>query len=165
MVGDTVTWQWVDNVHQPASTTIPQGASTWSLTINSGNPTASYVITVPGVYNYQCNFHTLEGMFGKFIVEDIGTRINTVEADNQLKIYPQPFKTKLTIDLNHNSTFKNNVTVEVSNGIGQREYYINTSDILTTPLTMDLSNLAPGIYFVSIREGEIKKTYRLIKSE
>jgi plastocyanin len=70
MVGDTVEWQGDFSFHPLESTTIPPGATPFS---NSSGTTYSYVVEVPGTYNYHCvvhqptmsgSFEAIEGLFG-----------------------------------------------------------------------------------------------------
>ena len=68
-LGDTIKWVWMDGVHTTSSTTIPAGAAAWSHDLNSqdGNGEFTYVPSVAGTYNFQCNIHpTL--MIGSFTV-------------------------------------------------------------------------------------------------
>ena len=52
--GDTIKWVNGNGTHTTASTTIPTGATSWnSSTI--GGAGFSYVVTVPGTYNYNCH--------------------------------------------------------------------------------------------------------------
>ncbi len=67
-VGDTLKWNWVDGTHNTVcdgtfGTTRPPGAASWNAPLDNGNPTFSYVITVPGIYSYVCTFHA-PGMAG-----------------------------------------------------------------------------------------------------
>ncbi len=65
-VGDTIFFQWVGptrshtatcNPGVDPSTSLPGGAATFNQPINSGSQTYSYVLTVAGTYNYNCQFH------------------------------------------------------------------------------------------------------------
>jgi len=62
-IGDTIKWNWVDGSHTTScdgilpGTSLPQGAASWNVNINSGAQTYSYVITVAGTYNYICIPH------------------------------------------------------------------------------------------------------------
>lgn len=64
IVGDTVTWQWVEGSHTTTcdgvfpGTSLPPGATTWDSPINSTVTSFSYVIDVDGDYNYVCIPHS-----------------------------------------------------------------------------------------------------------
>ena len=63
--GDTIVWSGPWSYHAIQSTTIPNSAAAWGPT--DGNTTSlTYVVTVAGTYNYQCNIHYLMGMTGSF---------------------------------------------------------------------------------------------------
>ncbi len=49
----------------PTSTLVPAGAATWDYTFSGPSDTFSYIITVPGVYEYICSFHPTT-MIGSF---------------------------------------------------------------------------------------------------
>ncbi len=166
-VGDTITWHYTGGFgHEPASTTIPNGAATWTVDVNSGSPDASYVVTVSGTYNYVCNFHIGDGMVGKFIAHPaVSTNITALPVERPIKVFPSPFHNTLTIDLNQNTSFKNEVTVELTNSIGERKIATTSREIFNNAITLDVSDLAQGMYFVTISDGNLKKTYRVIKSE
>src|SRR5450432_2831133 len=68
-LGDTVKWVWVNGTHTTSSLTIPVGAATWNHNMNSsaGNTSFTYVPTVSGTYNFQCNIHPTT-MMGSFTV-------------------------------------------------------------------------------------------------
>jgi plastocyanin len=69
-LGDTVKWVFVSGTHTTTSTTIPVGATSWNHDINSSpvNTSFTYVPSVAGTYNYQCNIHVGFGMIGSFTV-------------------------------------------------------------------------------------------------
>ncbi|GAB4285946.1 MAG: hypothetical protein Kow0098_00540 [Ignavibacteriaceae bacterium] len=56
-VGDTVVWTLISGTHTTTSTSVPPGAPTWNYQFTGPGDTFSYVITVPGVYEYICTFH------------------------------------------------------------------------------------------------------------
>ncbi len=63
--GDTVTWTGAFGFHQIQSTSVPATAATFGPTSNTAT-SFSYVVTVAGTYNYQCNIHFSMGMTGTF---------------------------------------------------------------------------------------------------
>jgi plastocyanin len=68
-VGDTITWTLVSGTHTTTSTSVPVGATTWDYTFTGVGDTYSYVIVVPGIYEYYCAFHptTMKGSFSTAI--------------------------------------------------------------------------------------------------
>lgn len=65
VVGDTVKWTLVSGTHTTTSTSVPVGAATWDYTFTGVGDSFTYVITVPGVYEYYCAIHPLT-MIGSF---------------------------------------------------------------------------------------------------
>ncbi|MBI5475938.1 MAG: T9SS type A sorting domain-containing protein [Ignavibacteriales bacterium] len=68
VVGDTIRWQGNFDLHPLSSTTIPSDALSWQVTTDT---IFNYVVTIPGIYNYRCNFHFDLGMVGSFIVNPV----------------------------------------------------------------------------------------------
>ncbi|MBT8381756.1 MAG: hypothetical protein KJO59_05310, partial [Ignavibacteria bacterium] len=64
-VGDTVVWTLVEGTHRTTSTLVPAGAATWDYTFTGVSDTYTYIIAVPGVYEYNCSFHPIS-MRGSF---------------------------------------------------------------------------------------------------
>jgi len=64
-VGDTIIWTLIEGTHTTTSTLVPAGAATWDYTFTGVSDTYTYVITIPGVYEYLCSFHptTMKGSF------------------------------------------------------------------------------------------------------
>jgi len=63
--GDTIIWSGTFSFHAIQSTSVPNGAATWGPTIAT-TTSLSYVVSVAGTYNYQCNIHASMGMTGSF---------------------------------------------------------------------------------------------------
>jgi plastocyanin len=90
-VGDTVQWQGAFSFHPLSSTTIPPGATSW----HSGSGTVfSYVVEVPGTYNYQCDVHE-PAMSGSFSATLSGVQ-SSVSSLGPVRLnleqnYPNPF--------------------------------------------------------------------------
>ena len=64
-VGDTIVWTLIEGTHTTTSTLVPSGAATWDYTFTGVSDTYTYIITVPGIYEYICSFHptTMRGSF------------------------------------------------------------------------------------------------------
>jgi len=63
--GDTIVWSGSFANHIIQSTSVPSGANTFGPTTTS-TTSFSYIVTVAGTYNYQCNIHAGAGMTGSF---------------------------------------------------------------------------------------------------
>ena len=68
VVGDTVSWTWVNGMHTTTSVTIPAGARPWNAPIDSTHTRFRTRLMVAGTYSYQCNFHFAQGMVGRIVV-------------------------------------------------------------------------------------------------
>lgn len=77
-VGDTIKFVPTDPTHQSSSIDggVPAGAAGWKGEVNKE---VSAVMSVPGVYLYQCVPHYAAGMVGMIVVEGEGSDAN-VEA-------------------------------------------------------------------------------------
>jgi plastocyanin len=60
LVGDTILFVYKNGFHTTTSTTIPAGAAPWDSPMDVNTTRYSYVLTVPGVYNYICLPHAAE---------------------------------------------------------------------------------------------------------
>src|SRR4029453_6017784 len=67
-VGDVIIWRFVNGMHTTPSTSVPAGAEAWNAPIDSTHTQFRYRIRVAGTYQYQCNFHFLQGMTGTIMV-------------------------------------------------------------------------------------------------
>lgn len=76
-VGDTIKWQWVSGGHTTTcngvfpGTSLPSGAMPWDAFLSSGNPVFTYIIAVPGTYNYVCIPHA-PSMAGTIVATSSG---------------------------------------------------------------------------------------------
>jgi hypothetical protein len=86
---------------------------------------------------------------------DYVTNIKNHENDFKINIYPNPIISTLNI-VDENNKLQN-TTIEIKNSLGQI--------FLKTPFSnqIDLSNLAAGMYFLSIEDKSNKKTIKFIK--
>jgi hypothetical protein len=98
-----------------------------------------------------------------YVRTSAGYQNNTSDATaNPIKIYPQPFRTDINIDLNNSELFKKDVTVDVFDLLGQNKFHASYADI-SDKLNLDLSQLNAGIYIVSIYTPTNKMTYKIQK--
>ncbi|HLP20130.1 MAG TPA: T9SS type A sorting domain-containing protein [Chitinophagales bacterium] len=85
-VGDTIQWSRdIGNVHPHTVTSgdIPDSAATFDAPIESVTPTFTYVVQLPGVYDYICTIHA--GMAGRFTAVGPST-IKATTQDAFLKV-------------------------------------------------------------------------------
>jgi hypothetical protein len=91
------------------------------------------------------------------------SHVSSVSSGKMIqKVYPQPFTTELTIELNE-SLISTETEIFVFNTIGQDVFFIKThhSNIIHLPLSF----LPRGIYFLTVSAGGQKETVKLVKSE
>lgn len=60
LVGDTILWVYKIGFHTTTSTGIPVGATPWDSPMDANTTRFSYVVSVPGTYNYTCLPHASE---------------------------------------------------------------------------------------------------------
>lgn len=99
-----------------------------TLKINSNSPLAQKVKTKSN----QANEFTI-------------TKLSEILLANQIKVYPNPAKEKVTIELGFASKY---VTIEIQNVLGQMLNYYSASESLTS---INTSNYGSGIYFINIK--------------
>src|ERR1700720_1041473 len=68
VVGDTVTWVWVNGTHTTSSQNIPPGANPWNKLIDASHPRFSVQVTEVGRYRYGDSFYHAQGMVGMIAV-------------------------------------------------------------------------------------------------
>lgn len=154
--GDTVRWAWASGSHTTTSTSVPNGAATWSAPMNSTSITFDYVVTVAGTYNYQCNIHP-STMTGTIVVTCV-SGIPSIGNNYFSAAYPNPFTSKLTIETSDADM------ISIYNFVGEK---IKTIALPhgQTKTEIDLQNLSGGIYFYAIlKEGVVVETRRVVKN-
>jgi plastocyanin len=70
-VGDTIRWTWMSGSHTTTSTTVPSGAATWNMPMNSTSTEYDYEVTTAGAYTFRCIPHAAFGMTGSFNVNTV----------------------------------------------------------------------------------------------
>lgn len=145
-VGDTIRWNWAGGAHTTTSTVLPPGADSWDAPITSSNTFYKYVPNVAGTYFYKCTPHSSSGMTGKFYV--FALSVNKPNNQVAFTIYPNPVSSHLFIkfdDINKPAL----LSITDINGrlIAKREFIgLNTA-------TIDISNVANGVYIISVEQN------------
>ena len=135
------------------------GASTytWNLsTIGSSiavSPSITNTYSVIGTTTANCKFEQSIA-----VTVSPCTRIAEFENEHALKIFPNPFREKLSIDLtNFSAEF---VRIKLFNTFGQSIYY---KTIQTPYAEIDLSFLESGLYYLFVEGNSIKCFYKVRK--
>ncbi len=81
---------------------------------------------------------------------------------NAINIYPNPAQNTLTIDLGKTSA--EGATIQVLNTLGQVVKTIGFNKTSGQNLTVDLSGLATGLYFVQVQAFGGSKAFRVVKN-
>jgi plastocyanin len=163
-IGDTVRWIWVNGSHTTTSTTIPSGATTWDHPLNSGNQQFDYIPTVTGTYNYKCTPHAASGMIASFIVSPaVGIADNEIVPE--ITVSPNPFKDNVMIRFADNTGLKLK-ELRVVDNIG-KIVFISEKPITEAveSMTINLSNLAKGVYFIKITDQADKNYTKKVMKE
>ncbi len=165
VVGDTLKWQWIDGIHTTTSTSVPAGALTWNSPLDSGHTTFSYIITQPGSYNYQCNFHAIMGMTGIINanpngIKPLGTGVP--QSFNVMQNYPNPFNpsTNIRIDIPNTSQ----VTIIIYDITGKIVQTLVNSQLQAGSYTVDwnAAGYSSGIYFYRITASDYSAVKKMV---
>lgn len=150
-VGDTVTWTWADAL--PHSVT-SEGSATESFDsgiITGLGTTFSYTFTLPGENAYRCDVHS--GMNGVITVVQIaGVEDNFALSVNH---FPNPVIEKLTVSSEYSFT-----AYEIYDILGKK---VAAQSLEGTNVSIDMSQLKSGVYFVTVASNDLKKTIKVVK--
>ena len=161
--GDTVFWTNTSGTHNVngSMTTFPSNPDSFGSGAASSGWTYSYVFTIAGSYDYQCDPHAGSGMAAAITVSQSSTSINESKIENGTNVYPNPFTSSLTIALNK-ELINDNSSIEfvLYDLLGNQVHSIaNVNAELTKIETNQLSN---GIYIFSFKSnGETLRTGKL----
>lgn len=145
----------------------PSSQADWT-TVHVTNITASYFVD-----NFRFKFE-FEGQGGNnFYLDDInlyaGPPSNTIvlgiaEAGEiaELSIYPNPTDAELNVRFTLSSNHITQLNIQDITGKTTSKYVINAATG-SNSVIMDTENLAAGVYFVTIKVGEISKTLQFVK--
>jgi len=151
--GPTTTYQWMVNW------TYIAGATSSSFVDNSfsDNDSVTCFITTSNF----CN-EVIRGSFIILNVNEEGT--NLLTNNNSISIFPNPNKGAFTIKGTFGSSVDEDVSVEITDIIGQVVYKDNVmsaSGNIDTQITLQ-SALANGMYMVTLRSGSANKVFHFV---
>jgi plastocyanin len=154
--GDTVRWTWTDAFPHTVENNTGSTETFNSGTISGLGQTYSYTFTVVGTNPYLCGIHGAGSMSGTITV------VSQLSVDDftasKLTMFPNPVNTELQIQLPKNY---NEGTITIFNVSGKQvlSQFVNNG---LEELTLDVSQINSGMYFIKYQFGEILETKRLI---
>ena len=160
-VGDTVIWQGTFADHPLESTTIPPGAASFS---RSTGTSFSYVIQVPGVYNYHCVFHQ-PSMAGSFNATLVGVNDETALKPEVFQLYqnfPNPFNPRT--EIRYQISEVSHVTLKVFSVVGNEVATLVNEKKSPGIYSVEFNEakLASGVYLYQLQSGSFSETKKLI---
>ena len=159
-VGDTVRFEWTAGSHNTVSTDVPAGADSWNSPLNSGNQSYDYVVSVEGVYAYECTFHA--GQDGEFTAEALASSVSTSrQANLELNVRTNT-SGSLVVHLVNASG--NHAVISLIDITGREVANIHQGAIANDDFTLrhDVSGFQRGIYFVRFQEGARVTTRKVL---
>ncbi len=149
--GDTIIWEGDFGFHPLSSTSVPAGAASFH---NGTGTVFNYVVTAPGIYNYQCDAHFSFGMTGTFtaILTDVKNNLTSL-LPNEFRLYqnyPNPFNPSTLI--NYQLPFSGTVTIKIYDALG-KEVETLVNDRRTAgyySVEFNAGKLSSGIYIYTI---------------
>lgn len=165
IVGDTIKWVWVDGIHTTTSTSIPSNSVPWSSFLDSLHTAFSYVVTVPGTYNYYCLHHYLFGMVGVFTANPAGIKIisgNIPAKFNLSQNYPNPFNPSTNIEFD--IAVQSKVQLVLYNLIGDEVSTLINQEMNPGSYSIhwNASQLPSGVYFYRLSTPNFSATKKMM---
>lgn len=159
--GDLVGWEyWFDD---DVSTTIqesvspPQSMLDLMDNLNSGSLSeGSHTVT------WRCRDANANWSVPITYAFELSLGLNEISGLNSVLIYPSPARDQLSIKIATHAQLQ--LDVDVLNQQGKTiSSYKNALSSNKSQLTIDVSNLAAGIYFVRLRDAEKNAMYKFVK--
>ena len=82
------------------------------------------------------------------------------ERLGEVSVYPNPFSTQITISTPISFSPQNNITAILTDILGRE---IFTTTITQQKQTLNLPNLPPGMYYITLTAEGYKKTFKMVK--
>jgi hypothetical protein len=144
------------------TTTVVTGADGKAVFTGMADGTYSYTVTMAtGYYKPASGSITLAGADVTENVDLLNTTgINEVSA-KLIKMYPNPTKGTLNVNLPQNTSGE--VTITVTNMIGSI-LLNNKYDTGSNQIKLDVSSYENGIYFVKVKGNGFENTIRVVKN-
>ena len=151
-VGDTVEWTNIQGTHNVNGTqaTFPSNPASFGNAIGGSPWNYTFVFTIAGSYNYQCDVHA-PNMAGTVTVQ-APTGVDKVVSINQMGFYPNPASNELSF-------------VGYTEIINVSIFAITGKKVLASKLVkdkLDISTLSSGTYFVKVVTNDGEITEKLI---
>ena len=141
------------NINLPDSAVTPAGSVgkfTYSIKARSSAVTGDTIFNKASVY-FDYNPPVVTNMTTNILgAPSVTTGVRGYARNGMVEVFPNPAHTGLTI-----TSFENITHLAISNVLGQTVYSGDYSG--GARQTMDVSGLAPGVYFVKINNATIKK--------
>lgn len=141
-------------------------------TVTVPNPTVtgysfvSVPVTVPasGFYNLGFNISS-SGSAPTFKIDDIELTtlkvgVNNPKLEATVNVYPNPANTNVVVSIRN--TKEANYEVVITDLLGRTIKTVNTNNVSSTDLNIDLSDVANGAYLVKVQSGNAVKSSKLI---
>lgn len=95
-----------------------------------------------------------------FSEKSSGTAIKDVTKNDIFRIYPNPAQDRLNVKLNQLTAGKYNIHIASLDG---KSVISSTSNFASGEMTIDISNLAKGIYTLNVENGTDSQVVRFVK--
>ncbi len=156
-IGDIIQFTLVSGTHTATSTSVPSGAATFaSPTMSTAGQSFSYTVTTAGTYAFKCSIHA--SMTGTFTVA-AATGIAEPNVDLSTKVYPSPFKEKVTIKSNGIDL------IEFFNIVGEKVKSIPVPTV-ESKIDVECDDMPAGIYFFrTYKDGVVVETRKIVKAK
>ena len=155
-LGDTIIWMWAEGLHTTTSTTIPPGASPWSQVIDQNSQALIYIPSVPGSYDYQCDYHASMNMLGHFTVTDpLGI---AVPKERLVRLRSSRVSEYLTVEMPELRDFLLPIVRDLTGRVIK-----NFEPITAETTSLYVGDLKNGIYLLELASGQRVISYRFIK--
>jgi hypothetical protein len=114
--------------------------------------------------NIMFRFVNINGYGNSTFVDNINVAgvlgISENELANAISLYPNPANNKVNITVNDNAY--DSIKIQVFNSLGQRLQSTESNDQSTNNFSLDVSNLAAGLYFINIDVDGVKASKKLL---